>query len=199
MILGWFEGPRLEIMKWLRTDKQTDRQTEFQLVDSTPPVGGVEWKETWGEKCDKYFWNIHLWGRKIEKKWEKYDWNIYLLVRNTRQNNIHLWGEKKKYEAKKGRNEIFREKYGNKCEKYFRNIHLWGHKMEKYGKKMGETWLKYSPLGSEIWGKKYDSNTHLWGQKKIWLKYSPLGSSALSSPQPWAPACKLPPPTEEGV
>ena len=43
MILGWFEGPRLEIMKWLRTDKQTDRQTEFQLVDSTP-VGGVEWK-----------------------------------------------------------------------------------------------------------------------------------------------------------
>ena len=42
MILGWFEGPRLEIMKWLRTDKQT----EFQLVDSTPPVGGVEWKQT---------------------------------------------------------------------------------------------------------------------------------------------------------
>ena len=23
----------------------TDRQTEFPLVDSTPPVGGVEWKE----------------------------------------------------------------------------------------------------------------------------------------------------------
>ena len=32
MILGWFKGPRLEIMKWLRTDKET----EFQFVDSTP-------------------------------------------------------------------------------------------------------------------------------------------------------------------
>ena len=26
------------------TDRQTDKQTEFQLVDSTPPVGGVEGK-----------------------------------------------------------------------------------------------------------------------------------------------------------
>ena len=41
MILRWFEGPRLEMLKWWRTDKQT----EFQLVDSTTPVGGVEWKK----------------------------------------------------------------------------------------------------------------------------------------------------------
>ena len=26
-------------------DVQNDRQAEFQLVDSTPPVGGVEWKQ----------------------------------------------------------------------------------------------------------------------------------------------------------
>ena len=31
------------------TDKQTDRRTEFQLVDSTPPVGGVDrmWEKSW--------------------------------------------------------------------------------------------------------------------------------------------------------
>ena len=44
MILGWFEDHILEILKRWRTDKQTNKQTEFQLVDSTPPVGGVEWK-----------------------------------------------------------------------------------------------------------------------------------------------------------
>ena len=32
------EGGDVEVM----TDRQTDKQTEFQLVDSTPPVGGVE-------------------------------------------------------------------------------------------------------------------------------------------------------------
>ena len=43
MILGWFEGPRLEMSKWLYRNGQKDKQTEF-LVDSTPPVGGCEWK-----------------------------------------------------------------------------------------------------------------------------------------------------------
>ena len=50
MILGWFEGPILEMLKWWRTINQslnqTDRQTEFQLVASTLPLGRVEWKCT---------------------------------------------------------------------------------------------------------------------------------------------------------
>ena len=41
MILGWYKGPLLEIPKWWQIDKQTNRQTDFPLVDS---VGGVEWK-----------------------------------------------------------------------------------------------------------------------------------------------------------
>ena len=43
----WDDLKALDWKCWsddVRTDKQTDRQTEFQLVDSTPPVGGVEWK-----------------------------------------------------------------------------------------------------------------------------------------------------------
>ena len=32
------------MLKWWRTNRQTNRQIEFQLVDSTPLVGGVEWK-----------------------------------------------------------------------------------------------------------------------------------------------------------
>ena len=43
MILGWFEGLRLEMSKWLYRNGQMDKQTEF-LEDSTPPVGGFEWK-----------------------------------------------------------------------------------------------------------------------------------------------------------
>ena len=41
VILGWYKGPIFEIPKWWQIDKQTNRQTDFPLVDS---VGGVKWK-----------------------------------------------------------------------------------------------------------------------------------------------------------
>ena len=39
MILGWFEGPRLEIMKWLRTDRQTNKQTNRISTCRLDPSG----------------------------------------------------------------------------------------------------------------------------------------------------------------
>ena len=38
------------------TDRQTDKQTEFQLVDSTLPLGRVEWKQTFFYLMSSFIW-----------------------------------------------------------------------------------------------------------------------------------------------
>ena len=43
--LTWFwDDLKAIYWKYWSDYVRTDKQTEFQLVDSTPPVGGVEWK-----------------------------------------------------------------------------------------------------------------------------------------------------------
>ena len=75
MILGWFEGHILEILKRWRTDRQTDKQTEFQLVDSTPPVGGVEWK--W-RRVGCLQWWVGSWYVELQLQWGRVSSNIQL-------------------------------------------------------------------------------------------------------------------------
>ena len=79
MILGWFEGLKLEMSKWWRNLKQTNRQTEFQLVDSTPPVGGVEWK------CSKYKFTFFV------------IWVMPDNVKFCRDGNLHHWNVKRNF------------------------------------------------------------------------------------------------------
>ena len=42
MILGWFTGPRLEMLKGWQSNTWMDWQTDFQLIDSTPPVRTIK-------------------------------------------------------------------------------------------------------------------------------------------------------------
>ena len=65
-------GHRLEMLKRWRTINQT----EFQLVDSAPPVGGVEWKHP--VSCDVFKFWLRL--VTMESDLTRWRWYNFLVV-----------------------------------------------------------------------------------------------------------------------